>query len=117
MLSPMPIRQEIHPSILNDIISRIVEVAGPEQIILFGSGARGTMGGDSDLDLLVVKRGRYNPRKVTSSIYMRMRGIMQAMDIVLVTPAQIAKYRNCPWSVICPALQEGMVIYDRNTVT
>ena len=44
-------------SILNDIIRRVVEVAQPEQIILFGSAARGDMNRHSDVDLLVVKDG------------------------------------------------------------
>jgi predicted nucleotidyltransferase len=45
---------------LQEIIRRIVEVAQPEQIILFGSAARGQMGPNSDVDLLVVKRGDFN---------------------------------------------------------
>ena len=39
---------------LHEIIRRIVEVAQPEKIILFGSAARGEMGPHSDVDLLVV---------------------------------------------------------------
>ena len=35
----------------------LVEAAQPEKIILFGSAARGEMGPDSDVDLLVVKSG------------------------------------------------------------
>ncbi len=42
---------------LDLIIRRIVEVAKPEKIILFGSAARDTMGPNSDVDLLVVKVG------------------------------------------------------------
>ena len=41
--------------VLEKIIQRIVEVAQPEKIILFGSAARGAMGPHSDVDLLVVK--------------------------------------------------------------
>ena len=40
---------------LREIIRRIVEVAAPEKIILFGSAARGEMGPDSDVDRLVIK--------------------------------------------------------------
>ena len=40
---------------LDDIIQRLVEVAQPEKIILFGSAARGEMGPNSDVDLLVIK--------------------------------------------------------------
>ncbi|HEV8717222.1 MAG TPA: nucleotidyltransferase domain-containing protein, partial [Candidatus Binatia bacterium] len=39
------------------IIKRIVEVAQPEKIILFGSAAREEMGPNSDVDLLVIKAG------------------------------------------------------------
>ena len=41
--------------VLDTVIERIVEVADPERILLFGSGARGEMGPHSDFDLLVVK--------------------------------------------------------------
>ena len=39
---------------LDDIIRRIVEVAQPEKIILFGSAARGEMNRHSDVDLLII---------------------------------------------------------------
>ena len=42
---------------LDEIVRRIVEVARPEGIILFGSAARGEMDRHSDVDLLVVKGG------------------------------------------------------------
>ncbi len=39
---------------------RVVEAAKRDKIILFGSAARGEMGPDSDLDLLVIK-GQIQP--------------------------------------------------------
>ena len=45
----------LEQGILEDIIRRIVEVADPEKIILFGSAARGEMGRNSDVDLLIIK--------------------------------------------------------------
>ena len=36
--------------VLDDILRRIVRVAAPERIILFGSAARGEMGPHSDID-------------------------------------------------------------------
>ena len=47
----------LDPRILDDIVRRVVEVARPERIVLFGSAARGEMGPHSDVDLLVVKEG------------------------------------------------------------
>jgi predicted nucleotidyltransferase len=49
------------PAILADIVKRVVEVANPEKIVLFGSAARGEMGPNSDYDLLVIKRGKSGP--------------------------------------------------------
>jgi predicted nucleotidyltransferase len=62
-------------TILQDIVQRIVDVAQPERIILFGSAARGEMGPHSDVDVLVVKAGDYNPSHVVGDIYMRLYGV------------------------------------------
>jgi len=99
---------------IDEIIRRIVEVARPKQVILFGSAARGTTNPHSDLDFLVVKAGRYNSRKVAGAIYLRMRGIAQAIDLVVVTPKQVEDYRNSPFSVVYPVMREGKVMYERN---
>jgi predicted nucleotidyltransferase len=42
------------PKILNDLVRRIVEIAQPRRIILFGSAVRDDMRPDSDIDILVV---------------------------------------------------------------
>jgi uncharacterized protein len=52
-------RRTVDQKTLDDIIRRIVEVAHPEKIILFGSAARGEMGPNSDVDLLVIKSGAH----------------------------------------------------------
>ena len=40
--------------VLNKIVRRVVKIAKPEKIIMFGSAARDEMGPNSDVDLLVV---------------------------------------------------------------
>ncbi len=42
---------------LDELIRRIVEVAQPERIALYGSAARGDMTRNSDVDLLIIKDG------------------------------------------------------------
>ena len=44
----------VEQTILDKIVQRIVEVADPEKIILFGSAARGEIGPNSDVDLLTI---------------------------------------------------------------
>ena len=95
--------QKLNPTVLKGIIRRIVAVATPEKIILFGSAARGEMGPNSDVDLLVIKRGRFNRAKVTTDIYRHMHGAGQAVDIIVVTPEEVERYRDTHCLVICPA--------------
>lgn len=103
---------QVREAILQEIISRIVEVAQPEKIVLFGSAARGVMGPNSDIDLLVVKRGVHR-RRPAQAIYERLYGVGQAVDVVVVTPEDIERYGSSYALVIEPALREGEVVYER----
>src|SRR5262245_22367032 len=96
---------------LSEIIRRIVKVSAPEKIILFGSAARGEMGPNSDIDLLVIKRGRFHRGRLTEKIYMNLFGVGQAVDVVVVTPDDVERYGDCFALVIYPALREGKVVY------
>jgi uncharacterized protein len=98
---------------IEEIVNRIVEASHPEQVLLFGSTARGTTGPNSDLDFLVIKAGRYNARKIAGIIYQRMRGIARSIDLVIVTPQQVEDCKNSPFSVVYPAVREGRVMYER----
>ncbi len=99
------------PAILADIVERIVRAATPERIVLFGSAARGEMGPDSDLDLLVIKGGKFNRHRVTTAIYRHLSGEI-GVDAVVVTPEEVERYRDTHCLVICPALREGKVVYE-----
>lgn len=95
---------------LQEIIRRIVEAVAPQQIILFGSGARGEMGPDSDLDLLVVTPCE-NRRETATIIYRQLRGVRVPVDVVVVTPEDVERHRDTIGYVIRPALREGRVVY------
>ena len=101
---------QVRQEVLDEIIRRIIEVAEPEKIILFGSAARGEMGPNSDVDLLVVKSGVHR-RRLTQAIYMNLFGVGQAVDVVVVTPEDIERYKDSFALVIEPALREGKVVY------
>src|SRR5260370_1105798 len=103
---------EPDPAILADIVKRIVRAAKPEKIVLFGSAARGTMGPDSDYDLLVIKGGKYSYWRVLDTIYEHLSGKEAPVDVVLVTPEDVERYRDSHCLVICPALKEGKIVYD-----
>lgn len=100
------------PELLDEIVRRIVTVAQPDRIILFGSAARGQMGPDSDLDFLVVKSGVHHRRRLAQEIYLNLFGISVPIDIIVVTPEDIHAFGDKVGTIIGPALQEGTLIYD-----
>ncbi len=96
---------------LGEIVDRIVRVATPERIFLFGSAARGEARADSDLDLLVVTAGEVHRGRLTEEIYAALIGAGRAVDVVVVTPEDVARYRESPALVIATALREGVEVY------
>lgn len=96
--------------VLDQVVPRVVEVADPDAIVLFGSAARGEMGPDSDIDLLVIKAGAHR-RQLAQAIYRGLVGLGQAVDIVVLTPEDVQRYRHSPAMVVEPALREGRTIY------
>jgi predicted nucleotidyltransferase len=102
---------QVSQEVLDQIIQRIVEVAQPEQIILFGSAVRQEMGPHSDVDLLVVKSGEFDQSRLLGDIYMNLHGVGQAVDVILVTLEQVEQYCNTHCLIIAPALREGKEIY------
>lgn len=98
-------------AVLAEVIRRIVEVADPEKIILFGSAARGDMTRHSDLDLLIIKEGG-DALDLMGRIYMRLHGVGTAVDALVVSPEDVERYKNSHALVFRPALQEGRVIYE-----
>ena len=45
-------------------------------------------------------------------IYGNLRGVGVAVDAIVVTPAQMERYKDSHALVIKPALQEGRVLYE-----
>jgi predicted nucleotidyltransferase len=103
-------RRTVDQKTLDDIIRRIVEVAQPEKIILFGSAARGEMGPNSDVDLLIIKKGA-DALDLMGQIYRNLHGAGAAVDAIVVTPEDVERFKESHALVIKPALREGKVVY------
>ena len=106
-----PADATLDPSVLEEIVRRVVEVARPERIVLFGSAARGQMGSHSDVDLLVIANVE-DRLAATARIHRRLRGEHAAVDVIVVTPADVARYGDSHALIIKPALREGRVVYE-----
>ena len=103
--------QTLEQKTLDDIVQRVVEVAQPERVILFGSAARGDVGPHSDVDLLVVKDGA-NRRNLSARIRRNLYGVRVAVDVIVATPDDLERFKDSHGLDIKTALQEGTVVYE-----
>lgn len=95
------------------MVDRLVARFDPDQIILFGSQARGTAGPGSDVDLLVIMPVSGSKREKQIEMRVALHDIAVPMDIILATPDEVARRRDIVGTIIRPALCEGRVLYAR----
>ena len=98
---------------IDRMVQRIVKEFHPEQVILFGSHARGTAGPDSDVDLLVVMPVSGSRREKAVEIGVALHGLGVAKDIVVTTPEDFEWRKEIPGTIERPAALEGKVLYAR----
>ena len=99
------------PGIIDELTQRIAEVVHPLRIILFGSAARGEMGPDSDLDVLVIMPDGIHRGRTTQKILRHLWGLGFAKDIVVVTESDVREHGSNPYMIIKTALEEGREVY------
>ena len=97
--------------LIDDIVSRITKSVSPLRIILFGSAARGEMGMNSDLDLLIVMPDGTHRRQTSRKVLQALRGIGVSKDVIVVTERDVAEHGKNPSLVLKPALGEGRELY------
>lgn len=96
------------------MVERLVTRFAPEQIILFGSHARGTAAPGSDVDLLVIMPVAGSKREKRVEMRMALDDILVPKDVLVTTPEEVARERDLVGSIIRPALREGRVLYARS---
>jgi predicted nucleotidyltransferase len=108
----------ITEEVLNEIVSATVREVDPEQIILFGSYARGHAGPDSDLDLLVIERGQFSQERSRHAEIKRIRRALWdfrvPIDLLVYTTDEIAQWRDSVNHIIARSLREGRTLYERS---
>lgn len=95
------------------MVRRIVERFDPDQIILFGSHARGAGGPDSDIDLLVVMSVQGSRREKQVEIRLALHDLEFAKDVIVTTPEDFSWRKEIPGTIERPAAREGRVLYAR----
>ena len=102
---------------LASLAERIIDLANPRQVILFGSQARGTARENLDIDLLIIadrsSDAKWSRRREIGRIRPGLPFLGVPIDILFFTPDEVDKWRDTTNHVVSEALREGKVIYER----
>ncbi len=98
-------------------IRRVAEHIGhqidADEVVLFGSHARGEATEHSDVDLLVIAQSELPRFKRSRALYKSLQPYPFGMDLVVYTPDEIKKGQQSPLSFVSTALREGKTVYVR----
>ena len=99
------------PELLHELVHRIVTAVHPLRVMLFGSAARGDMGADSDIDVLVVMPDGTHRRHTAEILHRQFFGIPYGIDVIVATPSDLEKYRHSVGMIYRTILEEGSELY------
>ncbi|MFH1738618.1 MAG: nucleotidyltransferase domain-containing protein [bacterium] len=102
----------INKKLIDEIVRRILSVAAPDRIILFGSAATGAMTRDSDIDLLIVETFPQNTRERSVHIRSVLRGLGYPIDIIVISTERFEETKDIIGGIAYPANKYGRVIYE-----
>ena len=100
-------RQEIE-----SVATQIGIASHAQNVVLFGSYARGDAREESDVDLLIIAESDLPRFKRSCELYKLFRPYPFPMDLIVYTPKEIEKGKRSPVSFVSRVLQEGEVVYD-----
>jgi predicted nucleotidyltransferase len=96
---------------LDELVRRIVEAVHPQKIILFGSAARGEIGPDSDVDVMVVMPEGTHRLRTSGYLHTQLSGIPFPVDIVIATETDLKRYADDIGFIYRRVLKEGKQLY------
>ena len=108
---------QIDDTLLERMVCAIVDEVDPEQVILFGSQARGDAGIHSDVDLVVVEAEPFGPgrdrRAEAVRLWRALAGFRVPKDILVYSRDEVEYWRDSLNHVRARALREGKLLYER----
>jgi uncharacterized protein len=102
----------VDETLLNEVVRRVLTVARPDRIILFGSAATGQMTEDSDLDLLVVEPEPTNTRDRSIKIRRALGDVHYPVDVIVMSSERFEETKNIVGGIAYPARKYGRVLYE-----
>ncbi len=105
-------------TLLDRVVKVIVDEADPEQIILFGSCARGDATMGSDIDLVVVEAEPFGEgrdrRTETARLYRALAFFDTPTDLLVYSSDEVEYWHDSLNHVLARALREGYMLYEKS---
>ena len=104
--------------LLTNAIAAVLKECGPIRIVLFGSGARGELTDESDVDLLIVVPDGTLPNgseNIAFAIHERM-GHKPRTDLLVETESKVTRAAKSLAGVLRTASEDGVIIYEAGSV-
>jgi predicted nucleotidyltransferase len=105
-------RMGVDETLLNEVVRRVLTVAQPERIILFGFAVTGQMTGDSDIDLLVVEPEPASTRDRSVKIRRALGDVPYPVDVIVISSERFEETKNIIGGIAYPANKHGRVLYE-----
>ena len=105
-------RRDPESDLHDEIVRRIVGVADPDKIIVFGSRARGDHRPGSDVDILVIQKSTEPRYRRSGPLYAALAGLPVEVDVLVYTPWEILEWSAVDQAFVTTAVREGIVVYE-----
>jgi len=102
----------VNETLTQEIVRRILAVAEPDSIILFGSAATGQMTSESDIDLLVVEPAPENTHTESVRIRRALGDIGYPVDLIVMATGRFEETKGVIGGLAYPAYKYGQVLYE-----
>ena len=103
--------------LLQQMVDAIVVEVDPEQVILFGSRAKGDAHEDSDVDLVVFESEPFEDGRSRHAeevrLYSALSNFQVSKDILVYSHEEAEYWQDSLNHVLARALREGRVLYER----
>lgn len=100
---------------IDKALDKIIEIADPDKVILFGSLARGDENSDSDIDLLILKKQVDHSRKLAQEIRRNLPFLGIPVDLIVYESDKYEKIKDYPFKIYYTINREGSVIYEKGS--
>ena len=99
--------------LIDKIVALIVSLVSPEQVVLFGSYARGEITKKSDIDLLIIKKNLKSEREINNLLYRAFfdNDIDVPIDLISIDYDKYKELNNKIGYIYKTIKEQGVILY------